>query len=839
MALSRTGRGTGGNNTTGTSHTVVPGSNMTPGTLGVLCIALDNAGSAGSTAAAPAVPITDSAGNVWTRRVDGIFDNGAASAGVEVAIYTAALGYGLTTSQNLVLSWIAGVSVVAKAWTLDEWSAAAGKIPAFNQSGAGTGATTGTPTITTASITSGNAVIGVGGVESADTWAGDADTSNGSWSTHQHTGFGTGTSGMSVTSQAKVVTGTATQTYNPTCTSADTCLAWIEIKEVNAYTLTAAQGSFALTGQASGGLYGRKVIAAQASFTLTGQAAALTPSWGIFTKVQAGKSGTASSGTTVSASFTNNVTQGNLVCVGVAFYDGGSTPPTLSVQDENGKVYTIEPNNTGTTNMTVCGWGSLAYLLKAPAGAGKTITATFDRTITFAGIWVDEFNPSIGQVAYDSGATASGTGALTTPSIPVNNSHELVYGLGLSDSVIGAVTGAWTGNEGGVQIGDDTEWILHVMSATAVGFGAGSGNHYNASGMSFKIVTANAYTLTAAQASFTLTGQTASLKVGRLLTAAQASFALTGEPAGLSRGVPMSAAQASFTLSGQAAGLVRTRIMPAAQASFIFTGEPATLLKGRTMTAAFASFTLTGEPAGLLAAKRLTAAQASFTLTGEPAALLRGRLLSAAQSTFSLTGEPANLLVGHRLAAVQASFALTGEPAALLRGRLLTSAFATFALSGQSAGLRWAHVLSAQQAAFILTGQPAALHKGGDITLLAGTGSFALTGEAATLLRGRLLSAATAAFALTGEAAALMTARILRASAGMFVLTGLDAGLVHGAAPPPVFITYVRDIGTASLSAKNQAHVSLVVNDNQAVPLRRLSEEAAELDTINREAIDL
>ena len=132
MALSFTTRGVGGDNSAGTSHSVSPTANLTPGTLGILCIALDNAGSLGNAAAAPAGPISDSAGNVWLRRMNGWYDNGAASAGVEVAIYTSNLnGIGFRTTDTLVLTWISGVSVTAKAWTIQECAAASGKIAVF------------------------------------------------------------------------------------------------------------------------------------------------------------------------------------------------------------------------------------------------------------------------------------------------------------------------------------------------------------------------------------------------------------------------------------------------------------------------------------------------------------------------------------------------------------------------------------------------------------------------------------------------------------------------------------------------------------------------------------
>jgi hypothetical protein len=236
MALTGTDRGSGNNNTAATTLTISPGSNFSGYSFGVLCIALDNAGSAGGTVAAPATA-TDSLGQIWTRRINPLFDNTAASAGVETACYTAWVA-GFNTTDSLTLTWAAGVSPTAKAYTFAEFTSnTAWAGISYITGAAGTGGTSGVPTVTTGSITSGDVVIGWGGAESADTWAGDADATSGSWSTHQHNAAGTGTTGMSVTSQYKIVTATATQTYNPTLTSADEILGWIQIREAAGPTI--------------------------------------------------------------------------------------------------------------------------------------------------------------------------------------------------------------------------------------------------------------------------------------------------------------------------------------------------------------------------------------------------------------------------------------------------------------------------------------------------------------------------------------------------------------------------------------------------------------------------
>lgn len=236
MTLVAAGRGTGGNNTSANTITCTPTNTINVGTTGVLCIALDNAGAAGSAAVAP-TSVTDNEGNIWTRRASAIYDPGAASAGVETAMYVAEnLAVTLVgATDNLVLDF--GTAVLAKAYCFWEISSnnQYGGFAQFVSTGNGTGAASAAPTVTTASVTQGNCVIGMGGAESANTWTGDADTTNGSWSSQQATGFGTGTSGMSITSQTKVVTVSATQTYNPTLTSADQILSWMILTEVIAY----------------------------------------------------------------------------------------------------------------------------------------------------------------------------------------------------------------------------------------------------------------------------------------------------------------------------------------------------------------------------------------------------------------------------------------------------------------------------------------------------------------------------------------------------------------------------------------------------------------------------
>jgi hypothetical protein len=185
------------------------------------------------------------------------------------------------------------------------------------------------------------------------------------------------------------------------------------------------------------------------------------------------------------------------------------------------------------------------------------------------------------------------------------------------------------------------------------------------------------YTLTAAQGSFTLTGQAANLLFGRKLSAAQASFAFTGQAANLLYGRKIVAAQASFSLSGQSASLLFGRRLMAGQASFTLTGQPATLsyngVNSYTLVAASGSFSASGQPANLLYGRRLSASQGSFAFSGQAAGLRANRVLPAGYASFSLTGNPAALTYsGARILAAMSIDIAVGSAGATVRSGTAT-----------------------------------------------------------------------------------------------------------------------------------------------------------------------
>ncbi len=238
MALTGTNRGAGGNATSSTSWAISPTTNFTANSLAILAIVYDNSGAQGADSGNQGTSFTDSVGNTWSSQSFSLNDPGAANAGSILAIYTSNIST-LTTTNSINLTF--SVTVPAKAYTLTEvtTSTSGATIRPF-PSGTTVGSSSTTTSVATPTITTtdppltGELLFAVVGREANGTRTGDADTTNGTWSTAQSAGFGTTTSGQEIISQFKVVTATGAQTYNPTFggAAADGNIGYVRIEEV-------------------------------------------------------------------------------------------------------------------------------------------------------------------------------------------------------------------------------------------------------------------------------------------------------------------------------------------------------------------------------------------------------------------------------------------------------------------------------------------------------------------------------------------------------------------------------------------------------------------------------
>lgn len=194
----------------------------------MLAVAYDNSVTGGGD---PFTEISDDIGNLWTPRLEVLNDPGAANAGLVLRLWETEQNVGaLVITSIITLSFSPNVG--ARVATLTELTANNGHIT-YVTGGTGTGNSS-TPSIVTGTIPSGDYVFGATGQEGGGVQTGDSDTTNGSWSTQQHTvTTGTGDANQGITTQGKVVTGSGTQTYNTTINAArDWAILWAQYTEI-------------------------------------------------------------------------------------------------------------------------------------------------------------------------------------------------------------------------------------------------------------------------------------------------------------------------------------------------------------------------------------------------------------------------------------------------------------------------------------------------------------------------------------------------------------------------------------------------------------------------------
>jgi hypothetical protein len=107
----------------------------------------------------------------------------------------------------------------------------------------------------------------------------------------------------------------------------------------------------------------------------------------------------------------------------------------------------------------------------------------------------------------------------------------------------------------------------------------------------------------------------------------------------------------------------------------------------------------------------------------------------------------------------------------------ITANSGTYALTGQSATIVKTRLITANNGTYALTGQSATIVKTRLIT--ANNGTYALTGQSATITKTRLITANNGTYALTGRTATITytspTAYVITANNGTYALTGQSA----------------------------------------------------------------
>lgn len=151
------------------------------------------------------------------------------------------------------------------------------------------------------------------------------------------------------------------------------------------------------------------------------------------------------------------------------------------------------------------------------------------------------------------------------------------------------------------------------------------------------------YTLTAAVGACSLSGQAASLEVGRVAAAAAGSFALSGQAAALLAGRLLAIGSGAIALAGNDAALAVARTMSAAFGSFNMGGQDAAYARGFNLVAGAGDLAIAGQTVELRRSFVGASDVGAFTLAGQQAAFARGRMLMALVGEFLLEGQSASL----------------------------------------------------------------------------------------------------------------------------------------------------------------------------------------------------
>jgi hypothetical protein len=198
-----------------------------------------------------------------------------------------------------------------------------------------------------------------------------------------------------------------------------------------------------------------------------------------------------------------------------------------------------------------------------------------------------------------------------------------------------------------------------------------------------------------------------------------------------STGYTLTADQASYTLSGADATLTYTgsRTLTADSGAYSLTGNAATLAFNRNLAATQATYTLTGDAANLAFNRVLGADTVGYSLTGNTATLAFNRVLGADTVGYSLTGSAATLdytpITGatYTLPAASTDFALTPSDAALIAARKVVADAYAAVLAGADATLTYT------PAALPTIGRPASDTSNSGWTASTGTDLFAMVDE--------------------------------------------------------------------------------------------------------------
>jgi hypothetical protein len=398
-----------------------------------------------------------------------------------------------------------------------------------------------------------------------------------------------------------------------------------------------------------------------------------------------------SSGTTCVCTLPATPFVGDLIAVGVNFWDGSATAPTLAIADSNGNNYSMTPNSLPTGVGAADGFPAIFYLI-APSNASATITCTASRSISGGefSIRVDEFSANGATFAFDLDAAATPTSGtpVTTPSLTPSQVGSLLYGICTPNFTISSVNSPWTVAESGQDAAGciDAFILSSASGSTAMNMTQTSGAAgYAAMMASFKI-----QPTFAGSGNITVSGAATTSYQPRFLYSGGGNVVLTGAASTIMS--LLYSGSGNVTLAGAAT----TSYSP----HFIYGGGGNVVLAGAATTSYFPVFlangsgnvTLAGSASTLmalsysgsgnvtLAGSATTSYFPIFAASGSGNVTLAGAATTGYTNNFAYSGSGSVSLTGS--ASTKVAFPYAGSGSVTLAGAATTSYFPVFVYSG-------------------------------------------------------------------------------------------------------------------------------------------------------------
>ncbi len=243
-----------------------------------------------------------------------------------------------------------------------------------------------------------------------------------------------------------------------------------------------------------------------------------------------------------------------------------------------------------------------------------------------------------------------------------------------------------------------------------------------------------ATTLTAEPGTYTLTGQTVTLKKGNVLAVGHGSYTQTGQDVTLKKNVTLTVGTGTYASTGQDVTLTKTSV-------------------AASLNVEHGSYVLSGQNVGLRRGLALVVEHGSYALSGRDVTFKKNVTLTVGHGSYSLTGQDVALKNNHVLAVGHGTYALTGQAAGLSKGSKLVVGTGNYVLTGNDVALRHAFVMLAGHGAYNLTGQDVTLTYTpvGSTVMAVGTGSYLLTGQDIGFIYHRVMQVGTGIYALAGQ----------------------------------------------------------------------------------------